>query len=342
MALLFILPAFLSAQNTLEQKSVPPGLFSTSNQTFNTNTSVTTRTISTTSGNYAFTHWTINGIRMNDANGQALHKVQFNLTENTVAIAHYLNSTIDSDADGIPDWREIKTSGNLNQHASSDLDGDGFPLEHEVKLGLNPSIENNVTEGGISTRRSQKVFVNLGGARKLTVRSDPAGLVSSQTTYPEVNSTYNSSALNGLSNGYYFSHWEVNGVRQADSKGVGLSKTTHVMTIDKDIVAKYFKDDLDSDQDTIPDWYEWHEFGHLSYSANSDPDGDGFSVADERRLGLSAVIDDNITEGGISIRRSAKMIVNLGGASKVTLKSSPPGLIPSRITFPERNSTFSS
>ena len=342
MALLFILPAFLSAQNTLEQKSVPPGLFSTSNQTFNTNTSVTTRTISTTSGNYAFTHWTINGIRMNDANGQALHKVQFNLTENTVAIAHYLNSTIDSDADGIPDWREIKTSGNLNQHASSDLDGDGFPLEHEVKLGLNPSIENNVTEGGISMRRSQKVFVNLGGARKLTVRSDPAGLVSSQTTYPEVNSTYNSSALNGLSNGYYFSHWEVNGVRQADSKGVGLSKTTHVMTIDKDIVAKYFKDDLDSDQDTIPDWYEWHEFGHLSYSANSDPDGDGFSVADERRLGLSAVIDDNITEGGISIRRSAKMIVNLGGASKVTLKSSPPGLIPSRITFPERNSTFTS
>ena len=342
MALLFILPAFLSAQNTLEQKSVPPGLFSTSNQTFNTNTSVTTRTISTTSGNYAFTHWTINGIRMNDANGQALHKVQFNLTENTVAIAHYLNSTIDSDADGIPDWREIKTSGNLNQHASSDLDGDGFPLEHEVKLGLNPSIENNVTEGGISMRRSQKVFVNLGGARKLTVRSDPAGLVSSQTTYPEVNSTYNSSALNGLSNGYYFSHWEVNGVRQADSKGVGLSKTTHVMTIDKDIVAKYFKDDLDSDQDTIPDWYEWHEFGHLSYSGNSDPDGDGFSVADERRLGLSAVIDDNITEGGISIRRSAKMIVNLGGASKVTLKSSPPGLIPSRITFPERNSTFTS
>ena len=279
---------------------------------------------------------------MNDANGQALHKVQFNLTANTVAIAHYLNNSIDSDFDGIPDWSEIKSSGNLDQAASSDLDGDGFHLEHEVRLGLNPSIKDNVTEGGISIRRSSKVFVNLGGARKLTIRSNPAGLVSSQITYPEVNSTYNSPAINGLSNGYYFSHWEVNGLRQADSKGVGLSKTTQVMSVDKEIVAKYFKDDVDSDNDKIPDWYEWREFGHLSFSSTSDPDGDGFSVADERRFGLSALIDDNITEGGISIRRSAKMIVNLGGASKVTLKSSPPGLIPSRITFPELNSTFTS
>lgn len=342
MASLSILPTFLLAQNTFEQKSIPAGLFSTSIQTFATNTSVTTRTISNTSGNYAFTHWTVNGNRMNDANGQALHKVLLNLTENTVAIAHFLDNTIDSDDDGIPDWREIKTSGNLSQDASSDLDEDGFLLTNEVQLGLNPSIEDNVTEGGISIRRSNKVFVNLGGARKLTIRSNPAGLVSSQLTYPEVNSTYNSAVINGLSNGYYFSHWEVNGVRQADSIGVGLSKTTQVMTTDKEIVAQYFKADLDSDQDTIPDWYEWHEFGHLSYSGNSDPDGDGFSVADERRLGLSAVIDDNITEGGISIRRSAKMIVNLGGASKVTLKSSPPGLIPSQITFPERNSTFTS
>ena len=53
-------------------------------------------------------------------------------------------------------------------------------------------------------RRSEKVFVNLGGARKLTVRSDPAGLVSSQITFPEVNSTYNSASLNGINNGHFF------------------------------------------------------------------------------------------------------------------------------------------
>jgi hypothetical protein len=339
---MLLFPLSVWAQNTFEQKSVPAGLISTGIQTFATNTHVSTQTISTTSGNYAFTHWTINGVRINDAHGQALHKVQFNLISNTVAIANYLDKSIDSDSDGIPDWSEIKTSGNLDQKASSDLDGDGFHLENEVRLGLNPSIKDNVTEGGISIRRSSKVFVNLGGARKLTIRSNPAGLISSQITYPEVNSTHYSPAINGLSNGYYFSHWEVNGLRQADSKGVGLSKTIQVMSVDKEIVAKYFKDDVDSDNDTIPDWYEWREFGHLSFNSTSDPDGDGFSVADERRFGLSAVIHDNITEGGISIRRSPKMIVNLGGASKVTLKSSPPGLIPSRITFPERNSTFTS
>ena len=339
---LLLFPASLWAQNTLEQKSDPAGLFSTTNQTFDTNTSVTTRTISTTSGNYAFTHWSINGTRMNDANGQALHKVQFKLLVNSVAIAHYLNNSVDSDADGIPDWREIKTSGNLNQNASSDLDGDGFSLEQEVRFGLNPSIEDNVTEGGISMRRSKKVFVNLGGARKLTVRSDPAGLVSSQITFPEVNSTYNSTSLNGLSNGYYFSHWEINGVRQADSKGVGLSKVSQAMDVDKEVVAKYYEQSLDSDADNIPDWYEMHEFGNLSYNGSSDPDGDGFSLADERKFGLSGVIDDNVTEGGISMRRSKKVFVNLGGASKLTVSSDPAGLVASQLTYPELNSTYTS
>ena len=111
--ILLCLPAWLNAQHTFEEKSDPGGLFSSTNQTFDSNSSLTTRTISLNYGSYAFTHWTINGTRQNDANGQALHKVQFNLLVNTVAIAHYLDQTIDSDQDGIPDWQEIKTSGNL-------------------------------------------------------------------------------------------------------------------------------------------------------------------------------------------------------------------------------------
>ena len=340
--ILLSLPAWLNAQHTFEEKSDPGGLFSSTNQTFDSNSSLTTRTISLNYKSYAFTHWTINGTRQNDANGQALHKVQFNLLVNTVAIAHYLDQTIDSDQDDIPDWQEIKTSGNLEQNALSDLDGDGFPLADEVRLGLNPSVKNNITEGGISLRRSPKVFVNLGGARKLTIRSDPAGIVSSQLTYPEVNSTYASSSLNGLKNGYYFSHWEVNGVRQADSSGVGMGMTSQTMDIDKQIVAKYYAQDLDSDTDGIPDWYEWHEFGNLNHNGHSDTDGDGFSLSEEIKFGLSGVIKDNITEGGISMRRSRKLTVNLGGASKLTVVSDPRGLVPSEITFPEKNSTFTS
>ena len=47
----------------------------------------------------------------------------------------------------------------------------------------------------------------------------------------------------------------------------------------------------------FPDWYEWHEFGNLDLNGSSDPDGDGFNIGDERRLGLSSVIVDTINEG---------------------------------------------
>ena len=96
----------------------------------------------------------------------------------------------------------------------------------------------------------------------------------------ENNSTYQSTTLFGKSHGYYFSHWEVNGVRQSDVKGVGLARVSQTMSEDKQIVAKYYAEDLDSDQDGIPDWYELHYLGNLNLSESSDPDGDGFSLAE--------------------------------------------------------------
>ena len=74
-----------------------------------------------------------------------------------------------------------------------------------------------------------------------------------------------------------------------------MGKVSQTMDVDKEVVAKYYEQSLDSDADNIPDWYEMHEFGNLSYNGSSDPDGDGFSLADERKFGLSGVIDDNIT-----------------------------------------------
>ena len=339
---LLLSPFILNAQFTFEQKSDPAGLFSTTNQTFDSNTSLSTRSISTNYGDFFFTHWTINGVRKNDQKGQALHSISFSILNHTTAIAHFINKAQDSDADGIADWMEIKNFGNLNADAMSDSDGDGIPLSQEVRLGLNPSIDDNISEGGISVRRSVKVAVNFGGAKKLTLKSDPIGLVSSQVILLENNSTYESQNLNGKSHGYYFSHWEVNGVRMADLKGVGLSKISQSMSADKQIIAKYYQEDQDSDTDGIPDWYEWHYLGNLDLNGSSDPDGDGFSLSDEIRLGLSSVIDDNVTEGGIALRRSRLTIVNLGGASKLTVQSDPPGLVSSSLSYPEINSTYSS
>ena len=81
---------------------------------------------------------------------------------------------------------------------------------------------------------------------------------------------------------------------------------TEILDQDKSLVAKYYEQSLDSDSDGIPDWYEMHEFGHLYTMAILTPMGMDFPLADERRFGLSGVIDDNITEGGISMRRSSQ------------------------------------
>jgi len=338
--LLMALPSLLFGQFSFQQMSEPGGLFSTTSQNYDHNTSVETRTISTQYSDYIFTHWTINGVRQVDGSGQALHKVKFAITSNTVAVANYLNKNQDSDSDNISDWVEIKYSGNLNANAQTDSDGDGIVLRDEVNLGLIPSIDDNISEGGISSRRSKLVAVNLGGAKKLTLSSDPVGLIASTSNLLENNSSFESVTLNGLKNGYYFSHWEVNGVRFSDNKGVGVAQVSQSMNENKVVVAKYFPEDMDSDNDNIPDWYESHYFGGLGQNQESDPDGDGFTLGEELKLGLSSVIDDNMSEGGISVRRSAKVIVNLGGASKVTIRSTPPGLISSSVFYPEVNSTY--
>jgi len=338
--LLLASPTFVFGQYTLEQKSEPAGLFSTTSQSYNSGTSLDTRSISTQYNDFIFTHWTLNGVRQNDAIGQPLHQLNFTISANTVAIAHYFNKDEDTDLDGIPDWVEIKHFSNLTTNSENDHDGDGIELKDEVRLGFNPLIDDNITEGGISVRRSSRVFVNLGGAKKLTLKSDPIGLVSSDVSFLENNSTFETVTLNGLRYGYYFSHWEVNGVRYSDDKGVGLAQISQTMNEDKVVVARFVKEVQDSDNDHIPDWYESHYFGNFDQNQSSDSDGDGFSLSEELNLGLSSVIDDNISEGGISVRRSAKVFVNLGGASKVTIQSTPPGLVSSSLSYPEINSTY--
>ena len=329
-------------QFSLVQKSNPAGIFSTSTQYFDSNSTVSTQTIPDRGSGYVFTHWEINGTRTLDDHNVSVSKVTFKLLENTQAIAYYLPEYEDSDNDGVPDWYEIRENQNLTGDPQSNADNDSLNLIEEVNFNLSEKIPNQFKEGGISIRRSAKLFVNLGGARKLTLSSDPPGLISSTISYPEVNSTFVSSNLSGQHSGYIFSHWEVNGVRQQDSIGMGLSKITQTMNVDKTIVAKYFIQNLDSDKDEIPDWLEWQDFGNLDKNATSNSDNDDFFINEEIKFGLSDLISDNIQEGGISIRRSNKIQVNLGGASVLALSSNPAGIVQTENRLLEINSTYNS
>ena len=337
-----LLPVWCFGDLSLIQKSDPAGLFSQSTHYFDHNDTFLTRAVPERTGSYAFTHWEINGNRTSVPNISVALQVSGKITENTQAVAKYSDINLDSDRDGIKDWYEIRTKGSISSPIGLDDDNDSIPFAKEYEFGLNPNAKNTIHEGGISIRRASKVFVNLGGARKLQVQSDPAGLIASTSAYPEVNSTYNSQNLNGLQNGYYFSHWEVNGIRKSDASGKGLSKISEIMDQDKEIVARFIKQDLDSDNDKIPDWYEWHEFGTLNLNNQSNPDEDLFTLENERKYGLNGNIEDRIQEGGISIRRSGPTKMNLGGGSFVKITSDPPGMVNSAFLLQEKNSTYQS
>lgn len=339
---LYFLPGFCFAALTLIQKSEPAGLFPQSTLYFDFNDTFTTQNIAEKTGGYAFTHWEINGNRTEIPKTSVSLQVSASITQNTMAIAHYVDTNQDSDNDGINDWYEIRNQGGLSFPTNSDDDNDSIPYSLEYKFGLNPNLPEQINEGGISIRRSKKVFVNLGGARKLQVRSDPPGLLASLSSFPEVNSTYNSQNLNGIKSGYYFSHWEVNGIRKAGPSGKSLSKISELMDQDKEIVARFVEQNLDADEDEIPDWYELHEFGTLDLTNQSNPDEDAFSLEEERKYGLSGNIKDSIREGGISVRRSTLTKVNLGGGSFVKITSDPPGMLNSDFILQEKNSTYQS
>ena len=110
-----------------------------------------------------------------------------------------------------------------------------------------------------------------------------------------------------------------NGVRAADDVGIGLSQVSELMDTDKQIVAKYYEQNLDEDADGMPDWYEWHTFGTLENGNLSDNDNDSIPLSTERKFGLNGAIKDLFKPGGISRRRSATIPVNLGGATRVRL-----------------------
>ena len=235
-----------------------------------------------------------------------LSKITETMSEEKQIVAKYYEQTIDSDMDGLPDWVEWKEFGNLDKNSNSNTDNDDFTISEERKFGLSDLVSDSIIEGGISVRRSQKVLLNLGGASQLILSSNPPGILPTQKTLHDINSTYTSTNLNGAQSGFVFSHWEINGIRQSDSLGSGLTKVVEKLDSDKTIEAIYIKDDLDSDQDGILDWLEWHKFGTLNNQPNNDADADGFTLLEETKFGTNPLIPDTIIEGGISFRRTLR------------------------------------
>ena len=131
------------------------------------------------SGAHHFTHWTLNGQRMDDDTARAMNPVDFVFTNNVDAVAHYV-PTGDYTGDSIvPDWFKIEYYGNTSNDAFSDTDGDGFDLKTEILRGYHPKLPDILVEGGLSRRRSETTLILVDtNLVSVTARSDPVGLYS--------------------------------------------------------------------------------------------------------------------------------------------------------------------
>ena len=119
-------------------------------------------------------------MRENAPDGQAKNKISATITENTVAIAHYLETNEDSDSDGVPDWFEIRMFATLDHNESYDGDGDGVTLAEERQFGLAATIADDFLEGGASIRRSAWCLPILEVQKNSRYRVIPPGCLQPQ------------------------------------------------------------------------------------------------------------------------------------------------------------------
>ena len=203
----------------VQQVSSPSGHLNNI-QVVETGTSLQTVQPNLSSSGYFFGYWSNGNNRLADSVGRSVTQATVTISEATTLTAHYFLSTLDSDSDGIMDWYEYRNFGNLNSSSSDDNDGDGFSNGQENELGQESTIQDQVEDGGISSRISSGFVYADTSMAHYTIKSNPIGFISRVDAYVEINASVSTSNLHGQSNGYHFAYWSVNGVRQAGTTGV--------------------------------------------------------------------------------------------------------------------------
>ena len=289
-------------------KSDPIGFITSTEGYVEINASVTSSNLHAATNGYHFAYWSVNGTRQAGPTGTALSQVTTKLQNDSTIVAHYVLSTLDNDSDSVMDWFEFNQFGNLANGPDDDPDGDGFKNSQESGLGQEANIKDSVQDGGISSRKSSGFVFADTSMVKYTIKSDPIGFITTSEGYVEINASVPTQSLNGAINGYHFAYWTVNGVRQHGPTGVALSQINPKIENDSSLIAHYFLSTLDSDNDSVMDWFEQYQFGNLSNGPTGDPDADGFSNSQESALGQEANIKDSVQDGGISSRISKDVL----------------------------------
>ena len=277
---------------------------------------------------YRFTGWVMNGSRLRDPIGRALFDFELVPTQNLTIQASYVEETLDADEDGLPDWWELQMLGTLNAGAASDPDNDGFSLMEEYQLGYQPRVADDVLGGGLSRMGSAVLaYADPRDSIGIDFSSDPEGLIATVNTDLILGDSLTSPEVPLVVGDYRFVGWYQGRTRQVDAAGRSLFDLNLTPTGSASYVARYIDQAEDSDADQLPDWWELHYLGRLSYSETDDPDLDGLSLSEEYAFDYSPLVADQPLHGGVSASASASLSVNLAPYREfiVTVAANNPG-----------------
>ena len=294
-----------------EFASDPAGLLDETNRV-QPGTTVLTPNLYEARQGYRFAYWTVNGVRQAGPSGIAQTRMAVTVNEDTRIIAHYVPDALDSDTDGIPDWWEWFYFGSLDNNRVSETDGDGFTLGHKLDRGYTPGIAAVMAQGGVHRTSSKTVrWYNPDLYATYVLRSEPEGLLTTQEGMVTPGLTVLTPFLHGITQGYAFAYWSVDGVPQTAANGGALGRLKVTVNTATQIVAHYLPANTDTDGDGILDAYDWNEFGGLQYSPNDSPPGDGWRIGQEITRGMEASVRNTSLEGGVFRTSSVTLSMNL-------------------------------
>ena len=280
-------------------------------------------------GSLRFAEWQLNGSPMRDATGAAPHQFDFSLSGESSAVARYLEASLDADADGLPDWWELRHVGSLDLSGSDDPDADTLNLSTEYQLGYLPHVVDAPRHGGISSVASAElVFYDPTASYKIVFESSQAGVFEDVVTVVLPGEAVVSPSYPLQQDGYRFTGWMMDGTRLTDPTGRALFDLAVVPTESTTIQAAYIAETLDADSDGLPDWWELQLLGDLAAGADADPDSDGFTLLEEYKLGYQPMVVDTVAGGGLSHVGSALLAYSDPIQSiRIDFSSDPEGLI---------------
>ena len=171
-------------------------------------------------------------------------------------------------------------------------------------------------------------------------KSNPLGFFEALTTAIEIGKSVDTLTPTLSQDGYRFGYWTAGDTRLADSGGRSLTTATLLVEGPLTLTAHYFPEDQDTDNDQVPDWFEYRNFGDLNQTGTDDPDGDGFSNNRESQLGQEATIYDLVEDGGSSFAASTTFTYADPSQVKQTIKSDPEGFIESMTSYDTHGSTL--